>query len=201
MTAAGPDQSYGPSGAAGNGDGPAPAPGPDLAAAPLWRRAAAGTVDGALGWLVSEGLIRALGGERPSPPRPPRRRRLPGRRRSPGEELRRSFFGAPTRHTAVMGVAPVLAAAPAMVRDGRTPGQRAAGIRLVRTDGAEAGLARGLARQFAPQGALVAAQLARSLTALGLGLALAAADAAAWLVGDERRTLRDRALGTRVVRA
>ena len=178
------------------------APAPPLVPAPLWRRAGAGTVDGVLGWLVSEALIRGLRVERPAVPRPPSRWRLRWRllrRRSPAEELRGAFLGAPSGHTVVTGLASILAGAPALAHDGRTPGQRAAGIRLVGADGGEAGLPRLLGRQFAPQVVLSVALLARSPAAIGLGVVLAAADAAAWLVG--RRTLRDRALGTSVIRS
>jgi uncharacterized RDD family membrane protein YckC len=95
----------------------------------------------------------------------------------------------------------VLATAPLLARDGRTMGQRLAGIRLVREDGGEAGLVRALTRQFTLPGLALAALLAHSPAGLGLSLAVTAADGAASLVDAERRTLRDRALDTRVVRS
>jgi hypothetical protein len=171
----------------------------------VWRRGVAATIDGALGWALSEVLRRAAHVPQPQPASR-RRVRLPGRRRSGREELRRALGGGSAaerrvmrRFLAVNAAASVVAVVPPLVRTGRTLGQTAAGIRLVAEGGADASLGRGLVRQFGLPALAVGALAARSPEGLAASVGLTLADGVAALLDSERRTLRDRALGTRMV--
>ena len=175
------------------------------APAPLWRRAAAGTFDGMLQGLTSEALTRAARIPRPEGPRTRRRWEVWRRRHPPRRQVQDALFGAgraagrtDRRYHAVSAAGTLSTAVPMLFQGGRTPGQRALGMRLIREDGAEAGTGRALVRGLVLPGLAYGALLARSPEALGATALAAIVDGLA-VLGTERRTLRDRALGTRMV--
>jgi hypothetical protein len=171
----------------------------------LWRRAAAGTLDALIQTVASEALTRVTGARRPEARGFPPRWALRRRRRPLRRQFREALFGATPaeirayrRYSSVNALGTLSTALPAVAQGGRTPGQRALGLRLVREDDSETSVARSLVRGVLPSTLVYGGLLARSPAAVAAVALAAWADGLA-VLGPGRRTLRDRALGTRMV--